>query len=135
MATTYEWDVDIQGFVAEGTVYGKCAVVWGTNPSKQVKVPTGATYIVGVVYGGAREAFLTTKAVDVARSGIVEICATAAVITAGQAVYVDTDGRVTAVAGGAATQYAIGIAQTTTAGSLDDLCSVLLGNIAVTVHA
>jgi len=130
-----EWRPKNKGFIAEGTVYGKCAVVWGTNPVKQAKVPTGATLIIGVVQGAAREVFATLSVIDVAIEGIVEMCTTAAVITAGQLVYVDTAGRATAQGSGAATQYCIGVAQSTSGSTLDNLVEVLLVPTVLVVHA
>jgi len=132
-----QFDVDgIRGFIAEGSgIYAKRFVVWGTDPKSQAKVPTGATYAIGVVQGAAAEAFAAGSVLDVATEGIVEVQATAAVITAGQSVVVDTAGRVTAAGAGAATQYCVGIAQTTTAGTLDDIVEIKLGNHPLTVHA
>lgn len=130
-----EFNKVLKGFLAESTVYGKRFVVWGTDPKNQAKVPTGATYALGVVEGDSGEEFADGEAIDVAVSGIVEVAATAAVITAGQSVYVDTNGRVTAQGAGAATQYCVGIAHTTTTGTLDDLVEVELNNHPLTVHA
>jgi hypothetical protein len=115
-----------RGFVAEATVTAKRGVVAGTDVDRQCNVPGGACQILGVVRGAIDETFVAGKAVDVDMMGIVEMQATAAVITQGQFVVVDNAGRAVAVGAGAATLETIGKALTTTGGALDEIVEVQL---------